>query len=95
MSILGFDLRNYTDPNSILEESLTPQPPLVLQSSGNDYAPPVPQQAPPVPQQAPVTVDNSTGQQVTAPAGINPAATQQPPAVPKIGRAHVRTPVTS
>ena len=87
MSVLGFDIRDYTDPNRILEESLAPQPPLALQSSGNDYAPPVIQQAPPVPQQAPVTVDNATGQQVTAPAGINPAATQQPPAAPIPGTA--------
>ena len=83
MSVLGFDIRDYTDPNRILEQSLAPQPPLALQSSGNNYTPPpVPRQAPPVPKQAPVTVDNTTGQQVTAPPGINPAATQQPPAVP-------------
>jgi hypothetical protein len=89
MSVLGFDIRDYTDPNRILEQSLAPQSaaPQPPQSSGNGYAPPAPQQAPPVPQRAPVTVDNSTGQQVTAPAGINPAATQQPPAVPIPGTA--------
>ena len=87
MSVFGFDIRDYTDPNRILEQSLAPQPPVALQSSGNGYAPPAPQQAPPVSQQAPVTVDNTTGQQVTAPPGINPAATQQPPAVPIPGTA--------
>jgi hypothetical protein len=55
-------------------------------------APPVPQQAPPVPKQAPVTVDNTTGQQVTAPPGINPAATQQPPAVPIPGTKAMHSP---
>ena len=104
MSVLGFDIRDYTDPNRILEESLAPQPPLVLQSSGNDYAPPVPQQAPPVPQQAPpvpqqapVTVDNVTGETwpntfAGAPAGINPAATEQPPAVPIPGTKKTNSP---
>ena len=79
MSVLGFDIRDYTDPQKILEDSLRQQPPLVLQSSGNGYQPPPPQPQPSV--QAPVTVDNATGQPVTAPAGINPAATQQPPPV--------------
>lgn len=79
MSVLGFDIRDYTDPQKILEDSLRPQPPLVLQSSGNDYTPP-PATRSVTP--GPVTVDNATGQQVTAPPGINPAATQQPPAVP-------------
>ena len=92
MSVLGFDIRDYTDPNRILEQSLAPQPPVALQSSGNGYAPPAPQQAPPVPQQAPVTVDNTTGQQVTAPPGINPAATQQPPAVPIPGTKAMHSP---
>jgi len=78
MSVLGFDIRDYTDPQKMLEDSLRPQPPLVLQSSGNNYEPPPP--APSV-TPGPVTVDNNTGQQITAPPGINPAATEQPPAV--------------
>lgn len=85
MSIFGFDIRDINDPGRMLEDSLRQS--IDPMQTAPIVAPPVPQQAPPVPQQAPVTVDNATGQQVTAPAGINPAATEQPPAVPIPGTA--------
>ena len=63
MSVLGFDIRDYTDPQRILEESLR-QP---QQPAGDFVTAPFPTAAPaPLqpqpPAEAPVTVDNETGQ---------------------------------
>ena len=88
MSVLGFDIRDYTDPQRMLEESIrapfgtvvSPQPPMSPPPQA-PAQPPAPQQQPPAPQTAPVTIDQGTGSVVNAPAGINPAAAEQPPAV--------------
>lgn len=91
MSVLGFDIRDYTDPQRMLEESIrapfgtvvSPQPPMTPPPS----ATPPPQQAPVPQQQPPATIDQGTGLVVSGPAGINPAATEQPPGVPIPGTA--------
>ena len=84
MSVLGFDIRDYTDPQKILDEAMqarfpVPQAGPPLAAAANQPRPPV---APAVaPTQAPVTIDQGTGAVVNGPTGINPAATEQPPAV--------------
>lgn len=84
MSVLGFDIRDYTDPQKILDEAMqarfpVPEAAPPLAAAGNQPRPSI---APAVaPQQVPVTIDQGTGAVVNGPAGINPAATEQPPAV--------------
>jgi len=95
MSVFGFDIRDINDPGRMIEDSLRQS--VNPMQTAPIVAPPVPKQPPvqaPVqaPVTAPVTVDNSTGQQVTAPAGINPAAAQQPPAVPIPGTKAMHSP---
>jgi hypothetical protein len=82
MSVLGFDIRDYTDPQRILEESIR-APFGTVVSPQPTAAPATPAPAPSVPPAtAPVTIDQGTGAVVNGPPGINPAATEQPPAVP-------------
>ena len=87
MSVLGFDIRDYTDPQRILEESIR-APFGTVVSPQPTAAPATPAPAPSVPPAtAPVTIDQGTGAVVNGPPGINPTATEQPPAVPIPGTA--------
>lgn len=84
MSVLDFDIRDYTDPNRILEESLSPRPPVTVDNmTGLQVSQDVGQYMPTQFDTQP-TANNlkavdammSTGTQ-----GINLAATEQTPAV--------------
>jgi hypothetical protein len=84
MSVLGFDIRDYTDPQKMLEEAITPRPSFTqapFPQASTAPRPPLTGAPAPAPQAPPVTIDQGTGAVVSGPAGINPAATEQPPAV--------------
>ena len=84
MSVLGFDIRDYTDPRRMLEEAITPRPSFTqapFPQASTAPRPPLTGAPAPAPQAPPVTIDQGTGAVVSGPAGINPAATEQPPAV--------------